>query len=63
MNELETARNEISRIDKEMAALFEQRMHAAAVIAPGDSGADIVFPHFTLVISLGEGSFLSLIFV
>ena len=33
MNELETARNEISRIDKEMAALFEQRMHAAAVIA------------------------------
>lgn len=33
MNELEAARNEISRIDKEMAKLFEQRMHAAAAIA------------------------------
>ena len=33
MNELEAARNEISRIDKEMAKLFEQRMHAAAEIA------------------------------
>ena len=26
MNELETSRNEISRIDAEMAKLFEQRM-------------------------------------
>ncbi|OLA43890.1 MAG: hypothetical protein BHW36_02080 [Firmicutes bacterium CAG:24053_14] len=33
MNELETSRNEISRIDAEMAKLFEQRMQAAAVIA------------------------------
>ena len=33
MNELETSRNEISRIDAEMAKLFEQRMQAASVIA------------------------------
>ena len=33
MNELETSRNEISRIDREMAKLFEQRMHACAAVA------------------------------
>ena len=38
MNELETSRNEISRIDAEMAKLFEQRMQAAAVIAKYKSG-------------------------
>lgn len=38
MNELETSRNEISRIDAEMAKLFEQRMQAASVIAEYKSG-------------------------
>ena len=33
MNELETSRNEISRIDREIARLFEQRMHACAAVA------------------------------
>ena len=33
MNELETSRNEISRIDRELAKLFEQRMHACAAVA------------------------------
>ena len=33
MNELETSRNEISRIDAEMAKLFEQRMQAAAGVS------------------------------
>ena len=33
MNELEASRNEISRIDSEMARLFEQRMRACAAVA------------------------------
>ena len=33
MTELELAREDISRIDTEMAALFEKRMDAAARIA------------------------------
>lgn len=33
MNDLETSRNEISRIDAEMAKLFEQRMNACAAVA------------------------------
>ena len=33
MNELEMSRKEISRIDAEMAKLFEQRMKAAEKIA------------------------------
>ena len=32
MNDLEQARAKISQIDKEMAALFEQRMNAAETI-------------------------------
>ena len=33
MNELEMSRKEITRIDEEMAKLFEQRMKAAEKIA------------------------------
>ena len=33
MNKLETARNEINAIDKEMATLFERRMNAAKLVA------------------------------
>ena len=33
MNKLETARQDINRIDAEMARLFEQRMQAAKLVA------------------------------